>query len=107
MDEPQPIPTIASIRAEKDQRLDGFAAEVGIGSRSHASMIEQGHREPSPEVALAIERWSNGRIDAGSLNSDVALIDKARGRFHTGNDTVMQGGQSPGKSDALTGPIAA
>jgi transcriptional regulator with XRE-family HTH domain len=90
MDEPQPIPTIASIRAEKDQRLDGFAAEVGIGSRSHASMIEQGHREPSPEVALAIERWSNGRIDAGSLNSD-----------------VMQGGQSPGKSDALTGPIAA
>ena len=73
------FPTIATIRREKGQTLDVFAEAVGITSKSHASMIERGHREPAPDLALAIERWSDGRIGAGSLNSDVALVEAARG----------------------------
>jgi transcriptional regulator with XRE-family HTH domain len=99
-------PTIAGIRAEKGQTLEEFAAHVGLLSKSSASMIENGHREPTPEVAFAIEIWSNGRISAGLLNRHVELVEKVRGfDRHVGSDNSKPATVSPGKSGEVTADV--
>ncbi|HEV2080056.1 MAG TPA: helix-turn-helix transcriptional regulator [Allosphingosinicella sp.] len=68
---------IAELRKELGQTLEEFAATIGIKSKGHASEIERDNRCGSVSVALTIEKLSEGRIDAASLNDDVAMARAA------------------------------
>lgn len=57
--------------------LEAFAAAVELKSKGQASEIER-TGQCSPEVALRIERLSNGTIDAGSLNATIAAARRSR-----------------------------
>lgn len=70
--------TVKELRLELGLSLDAFAKELGLSSKSYVFDIEAGGR-PSVRVALAYERLSSGRIDAASLNPDVALVRDAEG----------------------------
>lgn len=63
--------TVAAFRKELGLSLEAFAARIGVASKGYVSKIERGVETPSVNVALAIEKLSDGRIDAGELNSDV------------------------------------
>jgi DNA-binding XRE family transcriptional regulator len=68
--------TIAGLRSELGLNGDDFAKAIGLTSRSRVSEIERGGPVSLP-VAIKIERLSFGadglpRIDAASLNADVA-----------------------------------
>ena len=65
--------TIASLRAELGMTLEEFGAAVGISSRGQMSVIERGLADCSLITALNIEQFSNGRIDAATLNRDVRM----------------------------------
>lgn len=65
--------TIASLRAELGLTLDEFAAAVGISSKGHVSQIERGLIDCSLSIALKIEQFSCGRIDAAMLSRDVRM----------------------------------
>lgn len=69
--------TIAELREELGLSLEAFAIRVGLRSKGQISEIERGAK-PSVRVALEIERLSGGRIDAASLNADVALARQGR-----------------------------
>ena len=68
---------IRSLRKDRGLSLEAFAAEIGLKSRGQAHEIETGNRSPSVAVALAIEKLSEGRIPAETLNRDVALVRSA------------------------------
>lgn len=68
---------IRSLRKDRGLSLEAFAAELGLKSRGQAHEIETGNRSPSVAVALAIEKLSEGRIPAETLNRDVALVRSA------------------------------
>jgi transcriptional regulator with XRE-family HTH domain len=68
---------ITSLRKDLGLSLEAFAATIGLKSRGQVSDLEAGRRTPSVPVALAIERVSSGRIDAATLNADVALVRSA------------------------------
>jgi hypothetical protein len=68
---------LAQWRAERKLSLEDAAAMFGIRSKGYLSEIERGGR-CSVSIALEIERVTEGKIAAGSLNPDVALVDKAR-----------------------------
>ncbi len=68
---------IRSLRKELGLSLEAFGAEIGLKSRGQVHDLETGNRSASVSVALAIERLSNGRIPAESLNRDVALVRAA------------------------------
>lgn len=65
---------IATLRKELGLPLEAFAARIGLKSRGQAHELENGRRSPSVPVALAIEKLSEGRIPAETLNHDVALV---------------------------------
>ena len=65
--------TIKELRDHLGLTLEGFAAALGLKSKSQAWDIESGVA-PSVRVALEIERLSEGKIDAASLNADVARV---------------------------------
>lgn len=62
---------IASFRKELGMTLEQFAVAVGISSKGRASEMERSGKCSLP-VALAIERLSQGRINAAALNADIA-----------------------------------
>jgi transcriptional regulator with XRE-family HTH domain len=64
--------TIRQLRDELGLSLVEFAKAAGIASKGRMSEIERGSAVPPLHVALAIERLSEGRIDAAALNPDVA-----------------------------------
>ena len=61
---------IADLRTELGLSLEAFAAMVGIQSRGRMSVIERENR-CALRVALAIERLSDGRVDAAGLCEEV------------------------------------
>ena len=61
---------IADLRTELGLSLEAFAAKVGIQSRGRMSVIERENR-CALRVALAIERLSDGRVDAAGLCEEV------------------------------------
>ena len=63
--------TIRDLRQELGLSLEAFAQRVGLQSKSTVFDMERDNR-CSLNVALAIEKLSNGRIDAAVLNADVA-----------------------------------
>lgn len=79
---------IAALRKELGLSLDGFAAAIGLKSRGQVHEIVSGSRTPSVPVALEIERLSEGRIPADTLNKDVALVRSFK--LEAANDTSDQ-----------------
>lgn len=63
--------TITEYRKSLGMTLEAFAAELRLKSKGHLSDMEQANRA-SPEVALAIEDHSGGRLDASALNPVIA-----------------------------------
>ncbi len=70
--------TISELRKELGLTLGEFAARLSLSSKGHAHDLEAGRYRPSVRVALEIEAMSGGRIPAGSINPDVALVEAAR-----------------------------
>ena len=70
--------TISELRKELDLSLEAFARAVGLSSKGYASQLERGEVKCSVRAALEIEKLSGGRIQASSLNEDVALVEAAR-----------------------------
>jgi len=68
---------IAALRAELGLSLGEFAKLLGLASKGYVSQLERGEVRCSVPVALALERISGGRIDAGEQNADVALVRRA------------------------------
>lgn len=69
--------TIAELRIDLGLTYEALAKALGLVSKGQAHGIETGRVKCSPRVALAVERLSEGRIQAGELNEDVALIRSA------------------------------
>lgn len=69
--------TIAELRTELELSQEAFAKRVGLSSKGHVSQIERGEVSCSVRAALEIEKLSNGRIDAATLNPDVARVREA------------------------------
>ena len=70
--------TIAELRAELGLSLQAFADMLGLQSKSYAHDIERSNR-CSVKMALELERLSGGRIVAATLNTDIGLVEMARG----------------------------
>lgn len=72
--------TIAELRKSLSLSQEEFAKAVGLTSKSYVSELESAE-DPrcSVKVALEIERLSDGRISADSLNPDVGLVRSATG----------------------------
>lgn len=68
---------VKELRAEMGISLEEFAKLLGLQSKSHAHAIEDKNR-CSVGMALKIEKLSEGRIPASSLNDDVGLVEAAR-----------------------------
>lgn len=66
--------TISELRKELGLTLGEFAARLSLSSKGHAHDLETGRYRPSVRVALEIEAMSGGRIPAGAINPDVALV---------------------------------
>jgi len=66
---------IRKLRNDLDMSQDEFARAVGLNSKGYVSDLETAD-DPrcSVKVALEIERLSEGRIPADSLNPDVGLV---------------------------------
>lgn len=79
---------IPSLRKHLGLSHEAFAAALGLKSRGQAHDLEAGKRRPSVRVALEIERLSEGRISAASLNPDVALVEAFRAE--AANDAAPQ-----------------
>jgi len=69
--------TIAALRAEMGLSLEAFGGLIGLASKGNVSILERGGACSLP-VALALEKLSGGRLDAGSLNEDVARAREAQ-----------------------------
>lgn len=78
---------ITALRKELGLSQEAFAPRVGLKSKGHVSTLER-TGVASVRVALQIERLSGGRIKAGDLNPDIALIE--RFRAEAANDPLPQ-----------------
>lgn len=65
------------MREERGESLEAFGIAIGVASKGRVSEIERGLRPITAQQALAIERLSGGRVDAGLLNSTVAAVRAA------------------------------
>jgi transcriptional regulator with XRE-family HTH domain len=72
MDNENPFEQIAALRVKRGETLAQFALTLGISSKGRISEMEKGLVRPTVAQALAIEKLSDGRIDAAALNADVA-----------------------------------
>jgi transcriptional regulator with XRE-family HTH domain len=71
--------SIAELRKELGLSLEAFAAQLGLTSKGYVSDLERGKATCTAALALRIEALSGGRIQARTLNADVALVEEARG----------------------------
>ena len=94
--------TIASLRQELGLTLDEFGAAVGISSKGQMSLIERGLADCSVKVALAIEQFSKGRIDASGLSKDVSMARASCAGGCVPTDTSETDQSSPGSADAIS-----
>lgn len=94
---------IAGLRAERGDSLAAFATAIGCSSKGRISEMEHGLATPTVAQALAIERLSDGRIDAARLNADVAAARAAFGqRTHDGTSAVDD--DAPAPEGCMSGP---
>lgn len=93
--------TIASLRRELGLTLDELAEQLGISSKGYLSQIERGVIDCSVRVALRIEEFSSGRIDAACLSADVRMA-RASCVGGCGSDTSVSAQSSPGSSNDVS-----
>jgi DNA-binding transcriptional regulator YdaS (Cro superfamily) len=67
---------VADLRKRLDLSQEAFASLLGLNSKSYVCDLEKTGR-CSARIALEIERLSEGKIPAESLNPDVALVRQA------------------------------
>lgn len=91
----QQITPIAELRRNLGLTLEEFGKAIGIASKGNVSIIERSGR-CSLEAAIAIEKLSNGSVDAAILNDGVRL---AREAVHAPADTATP---APASSDTLS-----
>lgn len=63
--------TIRQLRKDLDITLAELSRQVGLKGKASAWEMERTNR-CSPDVALALERLSRGRLDASDLNDIIA-----------------------------------
>lgn len=56
-----------------------MAAAIGV-SQPFAWRLVEGKREPSPEIAIRIEEWTEGQVKAACLNKALAKYEEMRVR---------------------------
>lgn len=93
--------TIASLRKELGLTLDELAEQLGISSKGYLSQIERGVIDCSLAIALRIEEFSGGRIDAASLSRDVSMA-RASCAGGCSVDTSGMDQSSPGSCEAIS-----
>lgn len=95
--------TIADLRSELGLTQTEFAVRLGLsaGGKPTVSLWETGAREVSFDAALKIEQLSSGRIDAATLNEQVA-----RARASISDNEPHRAGCSRVEAAASTGPAA-
>jgi len=93
--------TIASLRKELGLTLDELAEQLGISSKGYLSQIERGVIDCSLSIALRIEEFSGGRIDAASLSRDVNMA-RASCAGGCSPDTSETDAPSPGSCAAIS-----
>lgn len=109
--------TIADLRAELGMTMDQFAERIGLANRSNVSVIERANR-CGLKVALRIEQLSRGRVDAATINEDVALSRaaclggcEAVSAVHAGDDAstgvIASTGNAAANSPAIAQGVAA
>ena len=66
--------TLADFRAERGLTLEQMAVELELSAKSRGwlSEIERGVTDASLRLALRIQRWSGGRVTAGSVCKELA-----------------------------------
>lgn len=121
----QEVMLIADLRTELGLSLEALGAKVGIASRGRMSVIERENR-CSLDVALALEKLSDGRLDAASICDDVRRARASSTEFrthgpesavdddvlvlpalHGGADSGAAAGASTGQSGEMSGEVAA
>jgi transcriptional regulator with XRE-family HTH domain len=70
---------LASYRAERGLTLEQMAVELELSAKSRGwlSEIERGVTDASLRLALRIQRWSGGKVTAGSVCKELAEHDAA------------------------------
>lgn len=68
----KPHEVIRKFRQDMGLTVAQMAERLGLSSKGGFSMVENGKAPISQPVALAIETLSDGRIDAASLNAEIA-----------------------------------
>lgn len=68
---------LASYRAERGLTLEQMAVELELSAKSRGwlSEIERGVTDASLRLALRIQRWSGGKVTAGSVCKELAEHD--------------------------------
>ncbi len=61
---------LASYRKSLGLSQEECARALGISSKGYVSGIERGARVASLRLAMRIERWSGGAVDAATLNPE-------------------------------------
>lgn len=85
-----PEMTLAEYVAAHNLTTEAVATAIGI-SQPFAWRLIAGKREASPEVAIRVERWTEGSVKAFSLNSSLAeyeALRSARVRHHAPTSRV-------------------
>jgi len=89
--------SIAGLRRELGLTQAEFAERIGLVNKASVSLLERGLTPISLRVALEIERLSDGRIDAATLNADVRLARRS------GPDDIALGSQAGTATDGRGG----
>jgi transcriptional regulator with XRE-family HTH domain len=71
-----PGAAVRNLRLARGETLEQFGLAIGVASKGRMSELERGLRQLTPEQALAVERVSNGTVNAADLNDLVAEARK-------------------------------
>lgn len=72
------IMDLASFRKSLGLSQEECARALGLSSKGHISDIENGVRPASLRLALKIEKWSGGKVEAAGLSPDARDIAQTR-----------------------------
>lgn len=92
--------SFATERAARGLTLEQTAVELGLSAKSRGwlSEIERGVTDASLRLALRIERWSEGRVTAGSVCKELA--DHAAAPVDDAGTVTLAPDHGAEKSDA-------
>jgi len=91
----KPHEIIRKLRCDMDLTVAQMAERLGLSSKGGFSMIENGKAPISQRLALAVETLTDGRIDAASLNAEIAAARAGFVRV-ADNENTTEGAPSVG-----------